>query len=238
MTNGAEWLHIAPVFTKVIGKNQEPGDPGQPIQVPTPQPLRPPAPAPAPVQSAAVYSHQQPSKPAVSVGNRNILSSDVDIKGTVRFTNDLLVDGRIEGEINSDGNLTVGENARLRAEIRTASIFIHGRVHGNITVTERVELRAGSEVVGDIKAKTLIVEAGAIFVGRSEVGTPSTIGEKPLPSAQPAATAKPQPQPAAQPQPGAPAQPAAKPPQQLQLGAKPPQQQAGGIKPGLGGQPK
>jgi cytoskeletal protein CcmA (bactofilin family) len=161
------------VFQKVIGKNQEPGDSGESVTMPAPQPLRPPAPAPAP--QAAAYP--PPSKAPLSVGTRNILSSDVDIKGTVRFTNDLLVDGRIEGEINSDGNLTVGENARLRAEIRTASIFIHGKVHGNITVTERCELRAGSEVVGDLKAKTLFVEAGAVFVGKSEVGTPSTLGE-------------------------------------------------------------
>ena len=106
---------------------------------------------------------------------RNILSSDVEITGSVIFTNDLLVDGRINGDIASDGNLTVGENAKLKAEIMTSSIVIHGKVHGNITVSDRAELRAGSEVVGDIKAQTLSVEAGAIFVGKSEVGTPSTI---------------------------------------------------------------
>jgi len=186
LTNGPNCSHIFFVFTKVIGKNQEPGDPGEPTPTPVPQPLRPPAPTPA--QTAA---YAQPSAAIAGVGSRNILSSDVEIKGTVRFTNDLLVDGRIDGEIQSDGNLTVGENARLRAEIRTASIFIHGKVHGNISVTERVELRAGSEVVGDIKAKTLIVEAGAVFVGRSEVGTPSTVAESRA-SSQPAAAAKPQ----------------------------------------------
>jgi len=188
------------MFTKVIGKNQEPGNPGEPAPTPAPQPLRPPAPSrpaaasPAPEQPV---SYTAPGASAVAAGTRNILSSDVEIKGTVRFTNDLLVDGRIDGEIHSDGSLTVGENARLRAEIHTGSIFIHGKVHGNVTASERVELRAGSEVVGDIKAKTLFVEAGAVFVGKSDVGTPSIAVEKSgkpaaAPAQQAAAPAKPQ----------------------------------------------
>lgn len=103
-----------------------------------------------------------------------MLSSDVDIKGSVKFTNDLVVDGKIDGEITSDGNLTVGENARLKAEIKTGTVVVYGKVHGNITASDRVDLKASAEVVGDIKAKTLTIEAGAIIVGKSTVGTPST----------------------------------------------------------------
>ena len=106
---------------------------------------------------------------------RNILSTDVEIKGNVKFTNDLIIDGRIEGQIISDGNLTVGENARLKAEVKTGSVTVYGKVHGNITVNGHVELRATAEVVGDIKAKTLSIEAGAIFVGKSTVGTPTQV---------------------------------------------------------------
>jgi len=205
------------MFTKVIGKNQEPGTPGAPAPTPAPKPPRPPAPSPSAATAAPEQpvSYTAPGASSVSAGTRNILSTDVDIKGIVRFTNDLLVDGRIEGEIHSDGNLTVGENARLRAEIHTGSIFIHGKVHGNVTANERVELRAGSEVIGDIKAKTLFVEAGAVFVGKSEVGTPSIVVE---------AEKKPGQQPAAQ------AKPAAAPQQQQASAPKPgnqPQQQGG-----------
>lgn len=137
------------------------------------------APAPSSTATAA-------ARPTTAGGTRNVLSTDVEIKGTVKFTNDLVVDGKIEGEINSDGNLTVGENARLRAEIKTATIVVYGKVHGNLTATDRVELKASSEVVGDIKAKTLSIEAGAIFVGKSTVGTPANIpastGPKDAPS--------------------------------------------------------
>lgn len=103
-----------------------------------------------------------------------MLSSDVEIKGVVKFTNDLVVDGKIDGEIHSDGNLTIGENARIKAEVKTGTLVVYGKIHGNISVTDRVELKSSAEVVGDIKAKTLAVEAGAIFVGKSTVGTPTS----------------------------------------------------------------
>jgi cytoskeletal protein CcmA (bactofilin family) len=107
------------------------------------------------------------------VSTRNVLSSDVEIKGTVKFQHDLIVDGKIDGDIQSAGNLTIGENARIKAEVKTGSVIVYGKVHGNLTAIERVELKSSAEVVGDIKAKTLTIEAGAIFVGKSTVGTPS-----------------------------------------------------------------
>lgn len=110
------------------------------------------------------------------VGTRNVLSSDVEIKGTVKFQHDLIVDGKIEGEIQSTGNLTIGENARINAEVKTGTVVVYGRVHGNLTATDHIELKASGEVVGDIKAKTLTIESGAIFVGKSTVGTPTTPG--------------------------------------------------------------
>lgn len=176
-------------FRKVIGQK-----PGEDPVAPTPAPSYTPAPAPVPSYSApepaiapAAPVSAAPQRP---VGpSRNVLSSDVEIKGTVKFTNDLVVDGRIEGEIHSDGNLTVGENARLKAEIKTGTVVVYGKVHGNILASDRVELKATAEVVGDIKAKTLAIEPGAIFVGKSSVGTPSTPAPAAKPAAQPAAPA-------------------------------------------------
>lgn len=167
------------MFKKVIGQDNSDSHRSAP---PHPE-VRHPEPVPAPVHPS--YGSQQPAIAARSsaAANRNVLSSDVEIKGTVKFTNDLVVDGKIEGEINSDGNLTVGENARIKAEIKTATVIVYGKVHGNLTATDRVELKSSAEVVGDIKAKTLSIEAGAIFVGKSTVGTPASA---PASSAQPA----------------------------------------------------
>jgi cytoskeletal protein CcmA (bactofilin family) len=116
-----------------------------------------------------------PSAPKPSSSTRNVLSSDVEIKGTVKFQHDLIVDGKIEGDIQSTGNLTIGENARIKAEVRTGSVIVYGKIHGNLTAVERVELKSSAEVVGDIKAKVLTIDAGAIFVGKSTVGTPTQV---------------------------------------------------------------
>ncbi|MCB1237957.1 MAG: polymer-forming cytoskeletal protein [Verrucomicrobiae bacterium] len=102
--------------------------------------------------------------------SKNILSSDVEIKGTLKFANDLIIDGRIEGEINSDGDLTVGENANLQADIRTRSVTVFGKVHGNIIVSDRCELKQNAELHGDVTAGKLAIEEGATFMGSSTVG--------------------------------------------------------------------
>src|ERR1700756_1659310 len=73
---------------------------------------------------------------------KDILSSDVEIKGSIKFQKELLIDGKVEGEIHSDGVLTISENADIRGEIKTKSITVFGKVQGNISVAERCELKA------------------------------------------------------------------------------------------------
>ena len=102
---------------------------------------------------------------------KDVLSSDVEIKGSIKFQKELLIDGKVEGEINSDGVLTIGENADIRGEIKTKSITVFGKVHGNITVAERCELKSKSTLQGDLKAARLVIEEGATFIGKSEVTT-------------------------------------------------------------------
>lgn len=170
------------VFKKVIGQDHSEPTRSAPAH-PEVRHSEPVA-APAPASSYGA----QPAARTTPSATRNVLSSDVEIKGTVKFANDLVVDGKIEGEIASAGNLTVGENARIKAEIKTATVIVYGKVHGNISATDRVELKASAEVVGDIKAKTLSIEAGAIFVGKSTVGTPA---QAPAQAASQPAAAKP-----------------------------------------------
>jgi len=114
---------------------------------------------------------------------KNHLSADVEIKGSIKFQNDLSLDGKLEGEITSStGVLTVGENAEVRGEIKTKSVSIHGKVHGNITVEERCELKGRAQLIGDLKAARLVIEEGATFVGKSEVAPKGSI--KAAPQAQ------------------------------------------------------
>jgi len=107
---------------------------------------------------------------------KDVLSSDVEIKGSIKFQKELLIDGKVEGEIHSDGVLTIGENADIRGEIKTKSITVYGKVQGNITVGERCELKSRCTLQGDLKAARLVIEEGATFIGKSEVTSTGAVG--------------------------------------------------------------
>jgi cytoskeletal protein CcmA (bactofilin family) len=100
-----------------------------------------------------------------------LLSRGVSIKGSVKCLNELIIDGELEGTVDSTGTLTIGEHARIRGEIRTKSAKVRGTVEGNIFVTERCELQAGCTLHGDIDAPRLMVDENATFVGSAKVGT-------------------------------------------------------------------
>ena len=113
----------------------------------------------------------------ITTNQKNLLSADVEIKGSIKFLNELTVDGKVEGEINSAGILTVGENSEIKGEIKTKSVTVYGKVHGNITVEDRCELKGRASLYGDLKATRLVIEDGATFVGKSEV-TPNKVAMK------------------------------------------------------------
>jgi cytoskeletal protein CcmA (bactofilin family) len=115
------------------------------------------------------HSINEQQKHMAEHSSKDTLSSDVEIKGSIKFQKELLIDGKVEGDIVSDGVLTIGENADIRAEIKTKSITVYGKVHGNITVAERCELKSRSTLQGDLKAARLVIEEGATFIGKSEV---------------------------------------------------------------------
>ena len=103
-----------------------------------------------------------------------VLSSGVSIKGSVKFGSELIIDGYVEGSIDSDsgGRLTIGEHAEIKGEIRTKSVTVHGTVDGDIIAEERCELRAGCTLRGDIEAPRLVVDEEATFLGSAKISTP------------------------------------------------------------------
>jgi cytoskeletal protein CcmA (bactofilin family) len=127
----------------------------------------------------------QSARPPVVPGSSNrtfmptqfgaFLSRGVSVKGSVKFLNELLIDGEVEGTIDSTGTLTIGEHARIRGDIRTKSVKVRGTVEGNIFVTECCELQAGCTLRGDIEAPRLMVDENATFLGSAKVGTGKSI---------------------------------------------------------------
>ncbi len=125
-------------------------------------------------QGASPFSDVGPQ--AATPANSNVLNSDVTVVGTLRFIDDLLVDGIVEGEILSEGVLTVGANAKIsgtekdQPAIRTKSAIIRGQVIGSVVVSERVELASTAVLQGDITASSLSIQEGAQIVGHVQVG--------------------------------------------------------------------
>ncbi len=100
----------------------------------------------------------------------NVLSSGIEITGSIRFSNDMIIDGQIEGEIISEkGKVTIGENARVKGDITAGEVKVFGNVEGKIT-SERCELKSKSRLTGDIKTKNLSMEEGASLSGRTDIG--------------------------------------------------------------------
>ena len=156
-----------------------------------PKPASAPAAERAPLLSTATPPPAQPqrvshSSPAMT-STKNVLSNDVEIKGSIKFSHDLIIDGKIEGEVHSDGALTVGENANIKGEIKTRTVVIFGKVEGNVVVQERCELKSNAILIGDIAAGTLSIEEGATFMGQSQVGKRPDASRQAAPAPKPAA---------------------------------------------------
>jgi cytoskeletal protein CcmA (bactofilin family) len=131
---------------------------------PEPQPSTPPPPPPAP---RPVVS--QPNGAMETSKSGGVLSRGVSIKGTVKFSDELVIDGEVEGTIESGGKLTIGEHALIRGDIRTKSVRVCGTVEGDVFASERCELQAGCTLKGDIEAPRLIVDENAAFLGSAKV---------------------------------------------------------------------
>jgi cytoskeletal protein CcmA (bactofilin family) len=98
------------------------------------------------------------------------IGKTVVICGEVKGSEDLIVDGRVEGTVNlSESRLTIGPNANVAADLSAKDVLILGHVKGNVVASGRVELRAGCNVEGDIRALRLAVEDNAVFRGKVDL---------------------------------------------------------------------
>lgn len=98
------------------------------------------------------------------------IGKSIVICGEVKGSEDLVLDGRVEGTVTlSEGRLTVGPNADIAADLTAKDVLIQGHVQGNIVAGGRVELRAGCNVQGDIRALRLAIEDNAVFRGKVDL---------------------------------------------------------------------
>jgi len=101
------------------------------------------------------------------------IGKSVIVKGELSGSEDLYVDGEVEGSISLKGqSLTVGPNGRVRANIEARNVIVHGRVDGNINAADRVDLRKSASLTGDMTTARVAIEDGAYFKGSIDIMKP------------------------------------------------------------------
>lgn len=127
---------------------------------------RPPSPAPAPSPLAAPVPVQEVSKDKMETSNVANIGKSLHIKGELSGSEDLTIDGKVEGKITLHGqHVTIGPNGHVTAEIQAKSVVVGGQMKGNIIADDRVEVVATGAMLGDVRAPRVILADGARFKG-------------------------------------------------------------------------
>jgi cytoskeletal protein CcmA (bactofilin family) len=142
----------------------QPTTPGRPGE-----PERPAAPASA-TTSAASEPTPAPRPVATTTADQATIGKSLVIKGEVTGSESLYIDGRVEGSINLSGNrVTVGRNGVVSANINAREIVVLGKVRGNLTASDRVDIRSDGSLTGDVVAARISIEDGAFFKGGIDI---------------------------------------------------------------------
>ncbi len=113
------------------------------------------------------------------------IGKSVVVKGELSGSEDLYVDGAVEGSISLKGqSLTIGPNGQVRANLEARNVIVHGRVDGNVTASDRVDLRKSASLTGDISTARVAIEDGAYFKGTIDIQKAEPVAAKVEPKPQ------------------------------------------------------
>src|SRR5580700_3924284 len=157
----------------------QPATPGRPAE-----PERPSA-STATGTTSAPMATMSPSEPtavprpvATTTSDQATIGKSLVIKGEVTGSESLYIDGRVEGSINLSGNrVTVGRNGVVSANINAREIVVLGKVRGNLTASDRVDIRSDGSLTGDVVAARISIEDGAFFKGGIDIRKGGTTGQ-------------------------------------------------------------
>jgi cytoskeletal protein CcmA (bactofilin family) len=125
-----------------------------------------------------------PRNAALNTNEQATIGKSLVIKGEVSGSESLYIDGRVEGSINLPGNrVTVGRNGIVNANINAREIVVIGKLKGNLTASDRVDIRNEGSLTGDVVAQRISIEDGAFFKGGIDIRKPGQ-GQKVEPVAE------------------------------------------------------
>jgi cytoskeletal protein CcmA (bactofilin family) len=123
----------------------------------------PAKPAPAPSAPAA-----QPYTPPPSASG-TIIGESISVKGRIVSREELQMNGELQGELEMDGRLTIGVKGKVDANVKAREVIVGGSMKGNVEAAERLVLRKGAHLEGDVKTAGIVIEDGAYFKGGIDI---------------------------------------------------------------------
>jgi cytoskeletal protein CcmA (bactofilin family) len=143
----------------------QPAIPSRPVE-----PERPNTPAATSTTTGLVSETALPRPVVTTTSDQATIGKSLVIKGEITGSESLYVDGRVEGSINlSASRVTIGRNGVVTANVSAREIVVLGKVRGNLTATDRVDIRSDGSLTGDVMAARISIEEGAFFKGGIDI---------------------------------------------------------------------
>ena len=112
-----------------------------------------------------------PKEVPVSSKAAACISQGIKIKGEVTGSEDLFVDGQVDGKLNlTNGSLTIGPNGSVKADVTAREVIVRGRVEGKVSGRDKVQLWSTGQIIGEVQTDRLAIEDGAMLRGKVEAG--------------------------------------------------------------------
>lgn len=121
---------------------------------------------PAFINSPVLPGEPVPAEPAVQAH----LGKGSKVEGKLTFEGSVRIDGCVDGEIQAQEAVIIGESAVLNAQVTAGTVILNGKLTGDVTARKRVELRAPARLMGNISTPCLVIHEGVIFEGRCTMG--------------------------------------------------------------------
>jgi cytoskeletal protein CcmA (bactofilin family) len=129
-----------------------------------------------------------PTRPEPTVRVTAVIGKNIMLNGNLGGREDILIDGRLEGQADlPDNRLTIGATGTVQGIVKAKEIVVYGSVQGNLEATERIEIKRGAKVVGDLRSSRIVMEDESYFKGNVDTLKPEAVkheGPKPQPRPQ------------------------------------------------------
>ncbi len=113
---------------------------------------------------------QKEEERATVGGVNTVIGEGTTLKGDVKVEGSIEIDGDYEGTIDATDTLIVGSSGKVDGDATVANAVIGGHMYGNVFASGKIELRRGSQLLGDIKTRGLVIEDGVVFQGNCQMG--------------------------------------------------------------------